>query len=88
MSDWTRRELRSVARDVLPANKRVITRHLKDAAPVDTGALRRSISTRGGARGAAEVRMLSYGEAQDAKGPHAGWIGRGLDEAVDEINGR
>ena len=88
MTDWAFRELREVSRDVLPANKRLITKHMKEAAPVDTGELRRTITTRNDRKGRASVSALFYGAIQDAKGPNKDWIERGMDAAVDAINGR
>ena len=86
--NWARDELREVSRDILPANKRVITKHMKAEAPVDTGELRRTIQTRNDREGGAAVTGLFYGGIQDAKGPHMGWVERAMDKAVEEINER
>ena len=64
----------------------MLTKELKDAAPVDTGALKRSIR-----RGRGKV-LARFNEVQgvitDAKGKHKGWIDRATDRAFDTFNKR
>ena len=83
MSTWAQDELKDVLDGVYETID--VEGELKKAAPVDTGALRRSI--RVDARGRTlEVRGLEYGAIQNARGLHEGWIERGLDEAVRKGN--
>ena len=63
-----------------------MVREMRKAAPVDTGALKRSIK-----RGRGKVLVQfdrPYGLVQNVRGPHKGWIDRAEKKALNEFDRR